>query len=209
MKIGVIGGTRGIGRELVRLAAKGAHQVTVLARDPGRVDEAVQGLRVVKGDARDSTAVADLIVDQDVICSCLGVSPSIRAIDLFSESTSLILSQVPDEHGCRILVVTGIGAGDSRGHGGFMYDKIIRPLLLGRIYEDKDRQEQLLCNSKTNWTIIRPGSLTNGPRTGKYQIIRDMTGVTLGKISRADVADFMVSEIEQPKCERGIINLCY
>ena len=209
MKIAILGGTRGIGRELVRRAAESGHQVTVLARDPSRFDAAAQGLRVVKGDACDREAVAKLVADQDAICSCLGVPPSRKRVGVFSESTSHILNQIPNDHGPRILAITGVGAGDSRGHGGFFNDKIIFPLLLKQTYEDKNRQEQLLRDSKVNWTIIRPGALTNGPRAGKYQILEDLTGVTLGKISRADVADFMVSELEQPKYERRVVNLCY
>ncbi len=208
MKIAILGGTRGIGRELVRRAAESGHQVTVLARDPSRLDAAVQGLTVVKGDACDRDAVAKLVADQDAICCCLGVPPSRKPVSVFSESISLVVDQIPDDDGPRILAITGVGAGDSRGHGGFLYDKIIFPLLLKRMYEDKNRLEQLLRDSKANWTIIRPGLLTNGPQTGKYEILEDLTGVTLGKISRADVADFMVSELEQPKYERRVVNLC-
>ena len=207
MKIAILGGTRGIGRELVRRAVESGYQVTVLARDPSRLDATAQGLTVVKGDACDPDAVANLVADQGAICSCLGVPPSRKSVSVFSESASLIVDQIPSDDGPRILAITGVGAGDSRGHGGFFYDKIIFPLLLKRMYEDKNRLEQLLRDSKANWTIIRPGLLRNGPRTGKYQIFDDLTGVTLGKISRADVADFMVSELEQPKYERRVVNL--
>lgn len=44
----------------------------------------------------------------------------------------------------RFVCVTGLGAGDSRGHGGFLYDRIIRPLILGQVYRDKDRQEAVV-----------------------------------------------------------------
>jgi putative NADH-flavin reductase len=48
------------------------------------------------------------------------------------------------------------------------------------------------------WLIVRPGFLTNGPRTGKYRVIDDITGVTAGKISRLDVADFILKQISTP-----------
>jgi putative NADH-flavin reductase len=95
----------------------------------------------------------------------------------------------------RFICVTGIGAGDSKGHGGFLYDRLFKPLFLRTIYEGKDRQEALIRASGTDWTIVRPGFLTNGPLTKKYQVITDLTGVTAGKISRADVAHFILEEL--------------
>jgi putative NADH-flavin reductase len=98
----------------------------------------------------------------------------------------------------RLITVTGIGAGDSKGHGGFFYDRVINPLLLGTIYADKDRQESIVKASKVEWLIVRPGFLTNGPLTGKYRVIENLSRVTAGKISRADVADFMLKQLAAP-----------
>ena len=206
MKVAILGGTRGIGRELLRQLIEAGEQVTVLARDPTRLDLTSEHLHVQKGDARDRDAVRALVASHDAVCSCLGIRTRAR-VTLFSDSTSYILEQESD--GPRILAVTGVGAGDSRGHGGFLYDKIFFPLLLREVYEDKNRQEELLRSSTASWTIIRPGALTNGPRTGKYRVFQDLTGVTVGRISRADVADFMVSELRQPTYERRTVNLSY
>lgn len=206
MKVAILGGTHGIGRELLRQLIEAGEQVTVLARDPTRLDLTSEHLHVQKGDARDRDAVRALVASHDAVCSCLGIRTRAR-VTLFSDSTSYILEQESD--GPRILAVTGVGAGDSRGHGGFLYDKIFFPLLLREVYEDKNRQEQLLRSSTASWTIIRPGALTNGPRTGKYRVLQDLTGVTVGRISRADVADFMVSELRQPTYERRTVNLSY
>jgi putative NADH-flavin reductase len=96
----------------------------------------------------------------------------------------------------RFICVTGIGAGDSKGHGGFLYDRLFYPLLLRSIYADKDRQESLIKASDVDWTIVRPGFLTNGPLTKNYRMLTDLTGVTTGRISRADVAHFILNEIE-------------
>jgi hypothetical protein len=71
----------------------------------------------------------------------------------------------------------------------------IRVIDLKTIYEDKDRQETLIRASETEWTIVRPGLLTNGPLTKKYQVITNLTDVTAGKISRADVAHFILEEL--------------
>ena len=84
--------------------------------------------------------------------------------------------------------MTGIGVGDSKAHGGFLYDKIVHPILLKTIYEDKNIQEDLVKESGLEWVIVRPGFLTNGPLSGKYRVLTDLIRVKAGKISRADVA---------------------
>jgi NAD(P)H-binding len=52
--------------------------------------------------------------------------------------------------------VTGVGAGETKGHGGFVYDRILYPLFTKGIYADKDKQEDLVRQSQTDWTLVRP-----------------------------------------------------
>ena len=92
----------------------------------------------------------------------------------------------------RLISVTGLGAGDSRGMG----DSSAVSLLLGRIYADKDAQEWIMRRSRLDWTIVRPTVLTTGPPTGAYQVLVDASDWRSGFISRAEVADFLVKQIE-------------
>jgi putative ABC transport system substrate-binding protein len=69
-------------------------------------------------------------------------------------------------------------------------------LLLGRVYDDKDVQERIVRGSKLDWVIVRPVILTNGPKTNAYRALVDPRGWTCGFISRADVADFLVKQID-------------
>ncbi|MEW6563413.1 MAG: NAD(P)-binding oxidoreductase [Pseudomonadota bacterium] len=70
--------------------------------------------------------------------------------------------------------------------------------MLKEIYNDKDREEAIIKASGAEWMIVRPGMLTNGARTGSYRVLTDLNGVTAGKISRADVADFVLRQLEHP-----------
>jgi putative NADH-flavin reductase len=101
----------------------------------------------------------------------------------------------------RLICITGIGAGDSKGHGGFVYDRIIQPLLLNEVYKDKTRQETVVRESGLDWTIVRPAQLTNGQArgAGAYRVLSDMTGVTATKIARKDVAAFTVDLVTGQK----------
>jgi len=198
VNLSIIGATRGIGFELLRQAAAAEHEITVLARHPENLPFQDPKVRVLAGEIQDPLAVSVAVENQEAVCTCIGISPTRKPVSVFSDGMRHVLSAMK-EHGVRLLIaVTGIGAGDSGGHGGFMYDRIFNPLLLRTIYEDKDREEQLIMNSDTDWIIVRPGFLTNGPLTAKYRAITNLEGVTAGKISRADVAHFILAQLANP-----------
>jgi putative NADH-flavin reductase len=197
MNILIIGASQGLGRQLVDQALKARHAVTAMARHVGKIPQPREGLRVVAGDILDPGAVREALAGQEAVCLTIGVGVTFKPVTVFSRGTQNVLAAMAAEGLRRLIVVTGIGAGDSKGHGGFLYDRIFKPLLLRTIYEDKDRQEALIRAGAAEWTIVRPGFLTNGPLTGKYRVITDLTGITAGKISRADVAHFMLQELAE------------
>jgi putative NADH-flavin reductase len=205
----IIGATRGIGLRLLQEALRRGHEVTALARAPGKLSIRHARLRVLKGDILDLSSVELASAGQDAVCCTVGIRPTRKPVTVFSEGTKNVLEAMK-RHDVRLLVcVTGIGAGDSRGHGGFLYDRIFQPFLLRRIYEDKDRQEELIMAGELDWVIVRPGFLTNGPETGHYRVITDLRGVKAGSISRADVAHFMLGQLESPEFLRRTPLLMY
>lgn len=196
MNILIVGATRGIGRQLLEQALASGHNVTALVRDPRRLALQQERLRVVKGDILDADSVARVMAGQDAVCCTIGIKLPWPPVTVFSEGTGNLLQAMKKTGVRRLICVTGIGAGDSRGHGGFLYDYLILPVLFRTVYADKDRQEALIKASDVDWTIVRPGFLTNGPLTKNYRTLTDMTGVTAGRISRADVAHFFLQELE-------------
>jgi hypothetical protein len=96
----------------------------------------------------------------------------------------------------RLIAVTGIGAGDSKGVGGFLYAQLFQPIFLGTIYEDKDREEAIIRESGLAWTIVRPGYLTRFPAKGHYRVLTEPREWEGGFITRGDVADFLVKQID-------------
>lgn len=197
MKLLVIGATRGIGRSLVDLALERGHAVRALVRDPVRLPVRHERLSVFQGDIRDREAVQRAVAGQDAACITIGISPTRKPVSVFSEGAQNVIDAMTRSGSKLLICVTGIGAGDSKNHGGFFYDRIFNPLLLKTIYEDKNRQEELVRHSNLEWVIVRPGFLTNGPLTGNYRVMVDLEGVKAGKISRADVAHFILREIKE------------
>ncbi len=198
MKILIIGASRGIGKALMEEALKDGHKVRVLARHPDKIESTDSSLDLVRGDVRDLQSVSEAAKDMDVVCSCIGVPITFKAVDLFSVAAANLVKVVRQQPTLKLIAVTGIGAGDSKGHGGFLYDRIFKPLFLKTIYEDKDREEEIIAVGDIDWLIVRPAGLTNGPRTGNYRIINDLEGITAKRISRRDVADFILSQAVQP-----------
>jgi len=195
MKLLIIGASRGIGRQLLEQAVQAGHVVTAMARHVDQLPRQHEGLRVMAGDILEPQQVRQAVTGQEAVCLTIGIGVTWKPVTVFSQGTENVLAAMA-EHGVRRLVcVTGIGAGDSKGHGGFLYDRIFKPLLLKTIYEDKDRQEALIKASDTDWTIVRPGFLTTGPLTGNYRVLTDLRGVTASNISRADVAHFILQEL--------------
>ena len=110
----------------------------------------------------------------------------------------------------RLIWESSLGVGQTRGQLGPLYNWILIPLLLRHVFADKERQEQMIRASTLDWTIVQPGALTNGPRTGKYRVGPDATkGRVFPKISRADVADFMLREVTNPAHVREAVPICY
>jgi putative NADH-flavin reductase len=199
-KLLVIGASRGIGLETVKAALRAGHSVRALARSGANIAIQNTGLEKVSGDALDRDAVRKALEDVDVVIQTLGVDFSLQAIfertNLFSQSTRILVDAMQAAGVQRLIAVTGLGAGDSRGHGGFLYDAVAFPLLLKRVYDDKDVQEWIIRYSGLEWTIVRPGLLTDRPATGQYRVLTKPKDWRFGVINRADVADFLVRQID-------------
>jgi putative NADH-flavin reductase len=195
----IVGASRGIGLETVKIALKAGHSVRAMARSATAIRLDNAKLEKLDGDALDRHTVERALVSTDAVIQTLGVSPTPERIvggtQLFSTATRILVDAMAASTVRRLICVTGFGAGDSHGRGGFLYNAGLC-LFLGRIYSDKDVQERIIRQSRLDWTIVRPTVLTDGPRTGAYRVLVDARDWRSGLISRADVADFLVKQID-------------
>ena len=195
----VIGASRGIGLEAVRCGLAAGHHVRALARSAEGIPISDDRLDKLPGDVRDPAVLSPAIEGIDAVIQAIGIAPSLdrmlRPVSLFSESTSSLLQAMKGAAVRRLIAVTGFGAGDSRRRLGCLQGTAFR-LVLGRAYDDKDVQEALIRDSDLDWVIARPVVLTNGRRTGRYRVLREPAQWRNGLISRANVADFLVKQVE-------------
>ena len=212
MRILVIGASGGIGLETVTRALDEGHAVRAFARGADRIALTHAALEPVAGDATDPAALRGALERVDAVIQALGVAPGLRRtlapVTLFSESTRCLIPEMERAGVQRLVAVTGFGAGESRGALS-PPERLAHRLLLGRAYDDKDRQERLIRDSALDWLIVRPTILTNGPGRGRYRVLRAPGSWRSGLIARRDVADFLVREAAQPDLHREAPVLAY
>jgi putative NADH-flavin reductase len=200
MKVLIVGASKGIGLETLKCALKAGHRVRAFSRSADKIPVSDVNLERQTGDALDRAAVERAVDGVDAVIQSLGVAVSLDMIlkqqHLFSKATRILVDAMEEKRVKRLVSVTGYGVGDSRNTMGFPLNAAFN-LFLGRVYADKDVQEQIIRNSKLDWVIARPGGLTNGPKTGAYKILVDRKDWHSGFISRANVADFLVKQLNQ------------
>src|SRR5262249_52128203 len=126
------------------------------------------------GDALEMVTVRRALSGVDVVIQSLGVSagPEIifKPMRFFSKATRVLVTAMEQAHVKRLICVTGFGAGESRGHGGILYNLMFN-LLMGRIFYDKDVQERMVRSRKLGWVVVRPVILTDGRETKPYRAV--------------------------------------
>ncbi len=207
MKLIIFGATGTMGRHLVDQALSQGHQVTAFARKPFALKLDHRNLTRQAGDVLDRGAVADAVQGHDAVLIALG---SGRKGTVRSVGTKHVIDGM-ERHGVRRLVCqTTLGAGDSRANLNFFWKHIMFGLLLREVYADHEAQEAFTKQSDLDWIIVRPAAFTDGPATGAYKHGFPPTEKNLKlKISRADVANFMLRQLADDTYLRQSPSLSY
>ena len=138
-------------------------------RSPGKAS-GLKGAELIVGDVRDEKVLREALKGQDAVVSALGTPASpFREVTVLSTATRALVRAMKAEHVSRLVCITGMGAGDSAGHGGFLFDNVIFPLLLKKVYADKNRQETIVRDSGLDWILVRPSVLNDKPGHGSVR----------------------------------------
>jgi putative NADH-flavin reductase len=193
MKLIIFGATGSIGRQLVEQALAEGHTVTAFVRDPARLELKHTNLKMIQGDVMDLASVEKAVQGQEAVLCALGAG---RKGTIRSEGTRNIISAMEKAGVRRLICQTTLGVGDSQGNLNFFWKRIMFGLILREAFADHVKQENYIKQSGLDWTIVRPGAFTNGKRTGAYRHGFGGSDKRLSlKISRADVADFMLKQL--------------
>jgi len=208
MKVLVLGSTGGTGLELLEQSLEEGHEVTAFARRPDALRLKHPKLRVRQGDVLDYPSVETAVQGQDAVLSALGVR-RLGKNTILSDGTRNLIQAMQRKGVRRLVVESSLGVGDSAGQLGPLYNFFLLPLILKRIFQDKEVQESLVRASTLEWIVVRPAVLTNGPRTGRYKAGFSRGARIKAKISRADTAEFMLKQLTDDKYLRQTPGLSY
>ncbi len=205
----IVGATGGTGRQLVAQALERGLTVTALVRNPARLTIAHPQLTVVRGDVLDSGSIEAAMRGQEAVLSALGHKRYFPPNRILSEGTRNVLRAMEAQGVRRFVCESSLGIGDSAGRLGVYYTFFTIPVVLPFYYWDKARQEKIIAASPVEWVIVRPGLLTNGAKSGRHR-----HGPRIGslfwtmRISRADVAEFMLDQLESDAYLRTAPGVC-
>jgi len=193
MKILIFGATGTVGRELVTQALEMGHTVTAFARDPSKLVISHASLKIIEGDVMDSAAVDRAVAGHDAVLIALGAGSKGQ---VRSMGTRNIIQAMQKSGTRRLVCLSTLGVGDSRGNLNFLWKYIMFGMLLRGAFADHVSQEEYVMRSGLDWTIVRPAAYTDGERTANYRHGFPATAKALKlKISRADVADFVLAQL--------------
>ena len=194
MKLTIFGASGKTGVELVKQALEKGHEVTAFLRDPARLPVEHEQMELVTGDVLAAENIAEAVQGQDAVVCVLG-SNDLKKTNIRATGTANIIKAMEQENIQRFIVVSAMGTGDSWDTLSAT-SKFLYATLLKSSREDHEAQEAAVQASDLAWTIIRPSGLTDEPKTGAYEVGENIPAKT-SRISRADVADLILKELNQ------------
>jgi putative NADH-flavin reductase len=191
MRLAVLGGSGRIGQHILAAALESGHQVCALARRPEAL-AASSGLTVIRGDATDGHAVADVISGADAVLSALGPRGT-KTPALLATAGRNIMAGLSKAGTRRLICVSAAGAFIQADPDSGILVKLILPRVLAKPFADVREMEAIVAASELDWTMVRATRLVNSQPTGQYRVRPDYPPPGGGKIARADVARFMLT----------------
>ena len=207
MKLVVLGATGGTGLEIVRQAIERRHSVTTFVRSPERLKIFRDRISIKQGELLKSAELEQVIQGHDAVLSAFGPRVPISKADAhLLEQFAVALTSAMARTEVKRVVVESVA---------FLFKNAIAPpaYFLGRLFfprtvADASAMERIFEQSGLDWTMVRPPELTDKPYTGKYRVREDHLPPFGLKISRADVADFMIRVVENHSSIRKVVGVC-
>lgn len=206
LKLAVFGATGRTGQHIVTQALAKGHHVTAHTRSPEKLTMTHDNLTVVEGDALDYASVEQVVIGQDAILSGIAGN-SLKDTDTCTETTANIIKAMNAYDVKRLITVSAIGVGKSRDQLGLVFRYLIRGIFLKNAYADHEKQELLIKESGLDWVIVRPTGLNDKEQTGDYRVAPETERLKNMQISRADVAEFCLKQLNDDTWLRQAVSI--
>ena len=197
MKIVIFGASGKTGTLLTEQALAKGHQVTAYLRREGALAQNHPNLRIVIGNLDNTSKIEEALQEADAVFSTLGGGSLTKHAPDIIAGINNIVSIMEQSGSKRFIYLSSIGAGNSRYLMGSFIRFLIADVMLRVPLADHSANEQRIKKSKLQWTLVRPGGLTDGQRTGNLKHGSDTISLKGSpKISRANVASFMIEQLD-------------
>lgn len=205
MNIAIFGATGATGQLLTQRCVAAGHHVTILARDPSNFPYADR-VTIVQGNAFDSAAIAQTLTGADLVLSALGAR-SLKKEDVLERAIPLIVEAMQQQGIARIIALGSAGAlptslDKQPAWRRWIVQNIVYNSFLKHPVASQIAQYATLSTSNLDWTMVMPPMLANVPARGTYRIDGEALPRNGSRIARADVADFMMLQINNPQWSR-------
>ena len=210
MKLAILGATGQTGGHAMHIALAAGHEVRVLARTPAKITENDALLSIVKGDATDATACAELVAGCDAVIAALG-PPNLKATTLRRDAAKAVTTAMKQQNVKRIVWLSALGVGDSMPQmrkTSWLAANIFVPLIVKKTYVDALAAEDVLKASGLDYVLCRPPELTNKPAKGRIEEVPADQKLPRLRSTRADVAAWMVKAATTGAFDRQAVTIC-
>jgi putative NADH-flavin reductase len=200
MKLVIFGASGKTGTLLADQALAKGHQVTAFVRRAGALVQQHPNLKIIVGNLNDAAKLKEAISGADACISVLGGGSLTKHSPEIISGIDRIVTLMENEGVKRFIYLSSIGAGESRYFMGAVIRFFIADVMLRVPLADHTSNELRLAKSTVNWTVVRPGGLTDGPLTGNLK--HGSEKIVLkgnAKISRANVASFILEQLSDTK----------
>ena len=209
MNILIFGASGATGHELVKQGLEQGHTVTAFVRNPAKLKVDHEKIKMHQGDVKDFIAVEKAVSGQDAVLSALGASSPFKYDPVVVEGVGNIIKAMEQSGIKRFIYLSFIGVKESRKDAPifikYIASKILRTEIAGH-----EAKENMIKQSNLAWTIVRPATLTNGPKKGVYRFGEDLkSNAFMVTSSRADVADFMLKQISDDRFYQKSVRIMY
>jgi putative NADH-flavin reductase len=203
MKVLVIGAAGKSGRAVVEQTLDARHDVTAFVhKTEGYLPDS--NVRVIEGDARDRSAMDSAMHGQDAVIDTIGGKLSLKATTLEASAAATIIASMQSSGVRRLVAISVIGEGESVANTNW-YERLFLATLLRSEMKDKSAMEAIVDGSGLDWTILRLPFLTDDPGTGNIHVFSPESGEIAHKLTRADLAAFMVAQLSSDEYIQKVV----
>ena len=202
MKVAIFGSTGQVGRHLVERALKRNWDVVAFARSPSKLGELRDRVEVVEGDVQDADRVDRAVEGTEAVLSAVGHTSTSEG-DVLTVTADHLLDAMRRHDVDRLVTLVGAGVETEKDPSSFGRTVMhtLMQWVVGEMLEDAQRHADRIRASDQEWVVVRPPRLSNDPYSGDWRAGYLQLG-PLDSMSRADLAEFMLQQVESDEWVR-------